>query len=64
MRENSESEDFARIGLFLFTGGMGVLQHDSLIQSRDIYHSLLQEDGEPDKETVSDHLPVMLELNF
>ncbi len=27
-------------------------------------YSLLQEDGRPDKETVSDHLPVTLELNF
>jgi endonuclease/exonuclease/phosphatase family metal-dependent hydrolase len=26
--------------------------------------SLLQEDGRPDKETISDHLPVTLELNF
>lgn len=26
--------------------------------------SLLQEDGQPDKETVSDHLPVTLELKF
>jgi endonuclease/exonuclease/phosphatase family metal-dependent hydrolase len=27
-------------------------------------YSLLQEDGQPDKETVSDHLPVTLELKF
>lgn len=27
-------------------------------------HSLLQEDGRPDKEMSSDHLPVMLELTF
>jgi hypothetical protein len=26
--------------------------------------SLLQEDGQPDKETMSDHLPVTLELKF
>ena len=37
----SESEDLARIGLFLFTGGIGVLHHDSLIQSRDIFIQLL-----------------------
>src|ERR1035438_4073836 len=37
--ENSESEDLARFGLFLSTGGTGVLHHDSLIQSRDIYQS-------------------------